>query len=110
MSDEPDVWGRPRSPKQLATPENLVLIPVPEYSKTIIRVRNGFVLRTVEGGQVIDEVFEEPEMDNDDLARAEALANLLYVAFDDCFQRKRQPGLKMEVRPTGYEAEQNAED
>ncbi len=105
--DKPDPWGRPAPIKQLRTPENLVLIPVPEYSHTIIRVHNGFILRTVEEGRVIDQVFEEPEDSHDEnVARATALANCLYAAFSEDFQRKRQPGIKMEVRPTGYEAEE----
>ncbi len=110
MSDgKPDPWGRPKPVKELSTPENVVLIPVPEYSHTIIRVGNGFILRTVEEGRMIDEVFEEPEGPDENVARAEALANLLYAAFEGEFQRKRQPGIKMEIRPTGYEAEHDEE-
>lgn len=109
MSDE-DPWGQVgvRPVRQLKVPENLVLVPVPEDAIVIIRTDNGYILRRIEEGRVLDSVFSEPEVHHEH-GMEEALASCLYAAFEGSFQSKWKGGLKLEVRQKGREVEEESD-
>lgn len=77
----------------------------------IERVQNGWLLiLPEEDNDTVDQqfVFEDSETHN--APESESLKNLLWEAFEDYFQSKRQGGLTVMNHPNGNEANQDVRD
>jgi hypothetical protein len=80
---------------------------------TITRAQNGWILEedkpfeNDEGTCLSQEVFEDDTQENKDLAQANSLANLLWVAFQPYFQTKWTAGIVLETKEQGRNREED---